>query len=381
MFKVKMSGSILKEVVEKAVCNMDKKSCVPILQKVVLSVNDNTLSAYTSDAYNYLTITSNDVYECESGTIGIDVDDLKVLLKMSNDVIITELENEILVLNGKRSISLMKYNLDDFPKIPTDEFEDKLSLIEKDFSETLINLVTFTSDSESNQLMQCFNCNLTDGRFETLDGHRIGIKTILDSEKLVDSGSFLLNRCAVSSLKKTLNKKSTENIIISEGGKYVKVIGNNFTYIQRKTEGEYFKLNSMLPSNTKISFNVNTKEMMEIFKYYTENVIDKQSKTPVILKIDNQEIITYGRNTRFAASDSMEISDHNGNDLTIGFNPYFLVEALKVADTETVRVGGDNPKSPFIIYAGRYSFLVLPVNLSKDSIEEMETYLNKVNVA
>lgn len=361
MFKVKMSGSVLKEVVEKVVCNMDKKSCVPILQKVVLSVNDNTLSTYTSDVYNYLTIISNDVYECESGTIGIDIDDLKVLLKMNNDVIITELENEILVLNGKRSISLMKYNLDDFPKIPTDEFEDKLSLIEKDFSETLTNLVTFTSDSESNQLMQCFNCNLTDGRFETLDGHRIGMKTILDSEKLAESGNFLLNRCAVSSLKKALNKKSTGNITISEGDKYIKVSGNDFTYVQRKTEGEYFKLNNMLPNSTGISFNVNTKEMMEAFKYYTENVIDKQSKTPVILKIEDQEIITYGRNTRFAASDSIEISDHNGNNLTIGFNPYFLVEALKVADTETVRVGGDNPKSPFIIYAGRYSFLVLPV--------------------
>ena len=63
--------------------------------------------------------------------------------------------------------------------------------------------------------------------------------------------------------------------------------------------------------------------------------------------------------------------------MSIGFNPYFLVDALKMADSEVVSIGGINSKAPFIIDADKYSFLILPVNLSEE-IDKMEKYLSSV---
>lgn len=378
MLKIKVEGKELKGIIEKALCNMDKKAAFPLLTKVILSDDGNKLTAYTTNLEGYLQVSTDTYTSIETGSVGIDEEDLKVLLKMNNEVTITELEDSILVQNEKKNISLLKYNISDFPKIPEDIFVDALQFKENDFAETINNLVTFTSDSEYNKVMRCFNFNITDSRIETLDGHRIGMKAIKDNEKIADDGKLLVMNTVVSDLKKTLDKKSDSKVILSQSSKYIKIIGSNFTYIQRKVEGEYYKVGQMLTNDFKLSFKADTEEMLSHMKYYTDNVIDKKDKKPVLLKISNDKIITYARNSRFEISDSMKIKDCLGDDITIGFNPYFFVDALKVADSDIISIGGTNNKAPFFINASEYSFVILPVNIDNRGIEAMEEYLSKV---
>lgn len=188
----------------------------------------------------------------------------------------------------------------------------------------------------------------------------------------------MLHIMAAKDLKKALDKKSNNVITIAEGEKYIVITGKSFTYYQRKIKGEYFRVDQMLNNDFSFSFKAGVTETLEHFKYYTDNVIAKADRKPIILKIGNDKIITYGRNTRFETSDELKIADFSGKALTIGFNPYFLVDALKIADSDNVRIGGNNCKTPIMIEADKYSFLVLPVNIETDT---MENYLNKVNAA
>ena len=377
MLKIKVEGKELKGIIEKALCNMDKKAAMPVLTKIVLTDDGDRLTAYTSDIEGYLQVNTNNYSSIDTGSIGIDEEDLKVLLKMTGEVIITELEANVLVQNGKKNIFLQKFDISDFPNMPEGEFSNVLQFNENSFAESINNLVTFTSDNESNKIMRCFHFNITDSRIETLDGHRIGMKTINEDEKIADKGSILVNNTIVSDLKKTLDKKSNNKIILSQSEKCIKVEGNNFTYIQRRVDGEYFRVGQMITDDFELSFKADTEEMLSHMKYYTDNVIDKNDKKPVVLKVSNDTVLTYGRNKRFEVSDSMEIKEHSGNDISIGFNPFFFVDALKIADADTVSIGGTNHKAPFVIKANEYSFLILPVNLNTE-IEAMEKYISKV---
>ena len=55
-----------------------------------------------------------------------------------------------------------------------------------------------------------------------------------------------------------------------------------------------------------------------------------------------------------------------GKDLMIGFNPKFLIDALRVIEDETVDIYLVNPKAPCFIRDkdGSYIYLVLPVNFT-----------------
>ena len=55
-----------------------------------------------------------------------------------------------------------------------------------------------------------------------------------------------------------------------------------------------------------------------------------------------------------------------GRDIMIGFNPKFLMDALRVIDDETVDIYLFNPKAPCFIKDAEesYIYLILPVNIS-----------------
>lgn len=379
MMKITIDGRELKTIIEKAVCNMNKKAALPILRKVVLIDNGDILQAYTTDLETYLQINTSHYNSGKPGSIGIDEEDLKVLLKMNNEVTITELETSILVQNGKKSISLQKYDISEFPNIPEAEYTEVLNFKEWELQEIISNLVTFTSDNESNKIMQTIHFNVDNSRIESLDGYRIGMRIIEEEEKIKNSGEILIHNMIASDMRKIFNKKSNEFVTISESEKYVKLSGKDFTYIQRRLEGEYFKVSQILANDYDFSFKADTKKMLEHMKYYTDNVIGKADKTPVVFKIADR-ITTYGENARFQVSDELEIKEHSGKELVIAFNPYFIVDALKFADSEDVCVTGTNPKAPVVIKADKYSFLVLPVNIN-DMADRMEAYLSKTEVA
>ena len=60
----------------------------------------------------------------------------------------------------------------------------------------------------------------------------------------------------------------------------------------------------------------------------------------------------------------------DGKDILIGFNPKFLIDALKVIDDETITIYLVNPKAPCFIRDEKesYTYLILPVNINQNQV-------------
>ena len=58
--------------------------------------------------------------------------------------------------------------------------------------------------------------------------------------------------------------------------------------------------------------------------------------------------------------------EKQGKDLMIGFNPKFMIDALRVIDDEQIDIYLVNPKAPCFIRdtAENYIYLILPVNFT-----------------
>lgn len=378
MLNITVEGKELKDIIEKASAAMLRKFAFPCFGWVVLRAENRKLSASVTSLDAWLEVNTDYFSSLSDGKIAIDKEDLKVITHMTGDVNIIETDENIIVKNDKKTITLHKYDLSDYPELEAEESAEKLKYTESELLETLNNVSVFCADNEQNKMMQVINFNLKNSRIEALDGYRIGLKRIEDTETLCNDGNLPLHIMAVKDLKKVLNKKSSNIVTIAEGEKYIVITGKNFAYYQRKIEGEYFSVGQMLNNDFGFSFKADVTEALEHIKYYTDNVISKTERKPIILKIGNGKVITYGSNARFETSDELEITDFSGKELTIGFNPYFLVDALRIADSDNVRIGGNNCKAPIMIEADKYSFLVLPANIQTDA---MENYLNKVSVA
>ncbi len=381
MLKFTMNAKELKTMIDKGVTAINRRASLPALTKLYFQVEaDGTIKTLGTDLEHYVEIRSNNTWNTSPGVLGIDVEDLKIITKMNGDVtlddISTEMEHKLNVICGNKCVTIPKYeNIDTFLPSMDDTEECILAVKESRLLETIVNLAVYTSDTESNKIMQTFNFNTSNKRVEALEGHMIGMRTLADQDIQKENDSLMLHNKCAPVFKKILDKKSSEKVNLSQDKKYVKVTGNNFTYIVRRVEGHYFDVEKMLTKDSDYSFITNRDSLLSVMKYNCDLL--KGDKNPVVLHSENGKLYAYLKTFRYETLDTVETKDNNmDGNLYIGFNPNYLVNVFSIIDTDSPLCEGKNNKSPLFIYGNEYSFLVLPVNINNEIEEEMKQNLS-----
>ena len=385
MLKFTMNAKELKTMIEKGVAAIDKKASLLALTRLYLQVEgDGTIKVLGTDLDHYAEIRSNNAWNTSPGVLGIDVEDLKIITKMNDDITLEDISTESLykirVKSGKKVVTIPRYeNIDICLPAMDDTEEHILSMNESWLLETITNLFTYTNNNDSNKMMQVYHFNTAQKRVEAIDGHRIGMRTLEKQKIKKENTSVLLHRKCMSVFKKILDKKSNVEVEMFQDKKYIKIEGRDFTYIVRKVDGEYFQINHMLNVDTEYSFIVDRENILSVMKYDCDLV--KDMKKPVILHSEDGELYTYLATIRYEAFDRIETDENEmNNDLYIGFNPYYLADAFSIVDVDNPICRGKNSKSPFFINGNEYSFLILPVNIGNE-VENIKKCIERDRVA
>lgn len=371
MIKFTMNAKELKTMMDKAMTVVNKKAPVPSFKRLYFSIDDKgILKILATDIEQYIEVRTKNVYHTESGMFGIDIEDIKIISKMSGEITIEDItsdkEEKINIKCGKKNVSIPRFENTDVSLPVLDNGENILDVKENWLSETISNLSVFVSNREEvNRMMSVFNFNTKEKRVEALWNCMIGMRQLEDDMILKETGNpfetvKLHCRC-VPVFKKLLDKKSERKVIISQNDKYVKVESENFTYITKRIDGEYFKVNQMLSDEWDYKFTANAKELLEAMKYDADLL--KESKLPVTFHAENGNLYSYASTTRYEAFDEIEVKEKPEKDFYIGFNPSFLVDIMSIVDSEYPVFYGTKEVCPWIIKGDTYSFLILPVNI------------------
>jgi DNA polymerase-3 subunit beta len=366
-----MNAKELKTMMDKAMTVVNKKASVPSLKRLYFSIDDKgILKILSTDIEHYVEVRTENTYHTEPGMFGIDIEDIKIISKMSGKITIEDItsdkEEKINIKCGKKNVSIPRFENTDVSLPVLDNGENILDVKENWLSETISNLSVFVSNREEvNRMMSVFNFNTKEKRVEALWNCMIGMRQLEDDMTLKETENpfetvKLHCRC-VPVFKKLLDKKSERKVIISQNDKYVKVESENFTYITKRIDGEYFKVNQMLSDEWDYKFTANAKELLEAMKYDADLL--KESKLPVTFHAENGNLYSYASTTRYEAFDEIEVKEKPEKDFYIGFNPNFLVDVMSIVDSEYPIFYGTKEVCPWIIKGDTYSFLILPVNI------------------
>ena len=377
MIKFTMNAKELKIMMDKVMTAVNKKVSVPSLKRLYFSIDDKgILKILSTDIDHYVEVRTKNVYHTEPGMLGIDIEDIKIISKMSGEITVEDItsdkEEKINIKCGKKNVSIPRFENTDVFLPVLNNVEDILDVKENWLSETISNLSVFVSNREEvNRMMSVFNFNTKEKRVEALWNCMIGMRQLEDDMILKETGNpfetvKLHCRC-VPVFKKLLDKKSERKVIISQNDKYVKVESENFTYITKRIDGEYFKVNQMLSDEWDYKFTANAKELLEAMKYDADLL--KESKLPVTFHAENGNLYSYASTTRYEAFDEIEVKEKPEKDFYIGFNPNFLVDVMSIVDSEYPIFYGTKEVCPWIINGDTNSFLILPVNIKDVKIK------------
>lgn len=175
---------------------------------------------------------------------------------------------------------------------------------------------------------------------------------------------------SVPVLKKLMDKKSKQNVSVSIDKKYLKISGNDFTYMIRLVDGEYFKTDPMLNIECNYKFKINKDELLEVMKYDSDLI--KDTRKPVVFAMYENKLYLYCETYKYEAIDKIDAKEVVwSEDLAIKFSPSYFVDVMRIIDVDEPICYGGGSKQPLIIKGNEYKYLICPVFNSELTANEI----------
>lgn len=352
------------QIVSKAV---PSKTTMSILECILVDTRNGNIKLTANDMELGIE-TTIDGEIIDKGVIALDAKIfLEIVRKLPDSDITIETDHnyKTTITCEKAKFNIIGKSGEDFSYLPDIEKNDSVMITQFTLKEVIRQTIFSIADNDNNKLMtgELFEINNDTLKVVSLDGHRISIRKIAlknsyENRKVVVPGKTL------SEVSKILPGDMEKDVSIFFTDKHILFEFDNTVVVSRLIEGEYFKIDQMLSSDYETKVKINKKELLECIDRATL-LVKEGDKKPVIISITDGSMELKMNSTVGSMDEEIDIAKE-GKDLMIGFNPKFLIDALRVIEDEEVDLYMVNPKAPCFIRNAEesYIYLILPVNFT-----------------
>ena len=352
--KIICSKSNLLKSVSISLKAVPSKTTMPILECILIDATTNQIKFTTNDMELGIETIVEGTIE-EKGMVALNAKIFYEIIRRlpDNDVTIKTDEKFAATITCEKA----KFN------IPGKSGED--------FAYTLKNMIYQTIFSiavnDNNKLMtgELFEIKNNCLKIVSLDGHRIAIRKMplkkdYSDRKVVVPGKTL------NEISKILSGEMDDVVSIFFTNNHILFEFDQTMVVSRLIEGEYFRIDQMLSSDYETKLSINKKEFLDCIDRATL-LVREGDKKPIIIHITDGSMELKIDSAMGSMNEDIDI-EKEGKDILIGFNPKFLIDALKVIDDETIDIYLVNPKAPCFIRDEEetYTYLILPVNINQN---------------
>ena len=185
---------------------------------------------------------------------------------------------------------------------------------------------------------------------------RVALKNSFDERRVIVPGKTLLE------ISRILSGEMDEQVSVFFSRNHIVFELPGTRMVSRLIDGEYFNVDQMISTDYETKLTISRNEFQSCIDRALLFVRENDKK-PIIFDITDGEVRLSIDSPMGSFDESIDIQKE-GRDLTIGFNPRFLLDALKVIDDENVTLYLVNAKAPCFIRNDddTYTYLILPVN-------------------
>lgn len=361
---------LLQSAVNTASRAVSPKSSIPALEGVLLQAE----TQLTVSGYNMQTgiRTSLDADITESGSLVLPARLFGEIIRRLPDDVVTFSSGADLNVNltcGDASFNILALSADDYPELP--EVEDQYTVqIQQNILRSMIGETSFAVSTDevrpihTGSLFEIGDDTLT---MVSVDGFRLALRR----EHLEGAGSgsfhFVAPGSALNEVEKICGDVE-DPAVITLGNRHLLFEVGATQLICRRLEGEFLDYKAAIPRANPISITAETKTMMNSIDRVSVVISDKQ-KSPVRCVFGDGRISMSAKTANGEAKDVCQMSG-DGGGLEIGFNNRYLMDALKYAPADAVRIELNTGISPCIITPvegeEKFLYMVLPVRLKSN---------------
>lgn len=343
------------------------KSSIPALEGILLEADEDLrLTGYNLETGIRTTVPA-DIQSKGTLVLGARLFG-EIIRKLPDDIVTFSAENYMVNIKcGMSEFNILGTDPEEFPELPTVEYQNSF-LIQQQKLKSMISQTLFAvSDNESRpihtgSLFEIEGDSLT---VVSVDGYRLALRhETLEQREGTESFSFVVPGAALGEVEKICSD-SEESATVTQGARHVMFKIGDTMLVSRRLEGEFLAWRQAIPRNNAIHVQGDTKALLASIDRVSLIISDKL-KSPLRCIFENNLLKISTKTAIGDAADQCPL-DGDGNGLEIGFNNKYLMDALKAAPADQVRLELSSGVSPCVILPTgeeeNFLYMVLPVRL------------------
>jgi len=274
-------------------------------------------------------------------------------------------KNMTTVKCGKTEFSFMGMDSEKFPELPSVDGLKSYTMPQAVLKRMINQSIFAVSDNDSRPVYTGAKFEIYDGvvTLVSVDGFRLALRR----EKIEGDGNneFIVPGTALSDIEKICSTDEEELISISVGGMHISFTVGKTVVVTRRLEGDFLNYRKAVPETFKYTVNVNRGELMRAVDRVSL-IVDDKTRNPVRMTF-GEGVIDCLCNTPIGRAEDICICEGTAEDMEIGFNDKYIMDALKAAPADELSIGLNTASSPCVIFPAdgndSFKFMILPIKL------------------
>jgi len=342
---------------------VDVRSTLPILSNILIETDGKGLRLTTTD----LNLGISCVFPAEvvdNGAVAVPAKRFGDIIKelSEQEINITAKKNNLVTVETKNcQFKLMGLPKEEFPKLP--EFKDKevIKLSEEGLKK-LLNLVVFAASSDETRYILngvLFKINKDQLSLVATDGRRLAMASKKLSQPISQSVSIIIPIKTIHELIRNLNDGEELSLILNQN-QAMFVLGK-VIIISRLLEGEFPDYQAVVPPASENKIKVSREQFLQAVRRAA--ILSTPDFQAVKLEVFKNRIVVSKSTPDVGESREEVAAEYSGKELVVGFNPAYLIDALKNLEDDTISLEVTEADKPAVLRKDNYLYIVLPMRL------------------
>ena len=267
---------------------------------------------------------------------------------------------------GMSEFNILGTDPEEFPELPTVDQQNSITLEQSALRSMIAQTLFAVSDNESRPVHtgSLFEVDHNDLTVVSVDGYRLALRREkADKIEGSEQFSFVVPGSALSEVEKICSGEGP--VTVNQGARHILFQAGDTVLVCRRLEGEFLPYRNAIPRNNPIHIQCDTRTLLSSIERVSL-IISEKLKSPLRCVFGDGVVDITTKTAIGDAADQCPV-DGDGQGLEIGFNNKYLMDALKAAPADKLRLEFSSSVAPCVILPAEgeenFVYMVLPVRL------------------
>ncbi|MEW4983749.1 MAG: DNA polymerase III subunit beta [Cycloclasticus sp.] len=348
--KLNITKNDLLEPLQKVFGVIERRQTLPILSNVYLSITDGRLKFTGTDLEVQVSsesaINSNEIFNTTIPARKLL--DICRSLPDDSDINMSFDQNVLVIKSGKSRFTLRTLSADEYPLFDESNYINQITISQEVLAKAFSKTIFCMAQQDVRYYLNGLMMEVVDGELQTVasDGHRLALsKNKIDNESQSIS-QIIIPRKAAQELLRLIDK--------FEGAVELKVAKNNIKFTlgdvqlnAKLIDGRFPDFKNVVPEESKHSFTIDKLSFKSALSRVS--ILSNEKYKGIRLDLSNQ-LMTINANNPEQDEAEEEVSvDYESEEMSMGFNSSYLMDALNVIESESVQVSFTDTNSSCLL--------------------------------